>query len=100
MLAHTLGIIGKLVKDLSHLAVSFSRPKKDIVAIEVHHGERKAVAALRTVRTIINNLVIGVTRGFKYKMRYVYAHFPINLNVETNKETGLCEVEIRYALDI
>ncbi len=28
-------------------------------------------------------------------MRYVYAHFPINVNIEKNKETGLFEVEIR-----
>ena len=30
-------------------------------------------------------------------MRYVYAHFPINVNLDQNKETGLYEVEIRYA---
>ncbi|KAK2855735.1 hypothetical protein FQN49_004896 [Arthroderma sp. PD_2] len=89
---------GKLVKDLSHLAVCFSRPKKDVIAIEVHHGGRKAVATLRTVRTIINNLIIGVTRGFKYKMRYVYAHFPINVNIETGKESGAVELEIRNFL--
>ncbi|KAF3480298.1 Glutaredoxin domain protein [Arthroderma uncinatum] len=89
---------GKLVKDLSHLAVCFSRPKKDTIAIEVHHGGRKAVATLRTVRTIINNLIIGVTRGFKYKMRYVYAHFPINVNIETSKESGAVELEIRNFL--
>ena len=29
-------------------------------------------------------------------MRYVYAHFPINVNIDKNKETGLYEVEIRY----
>jgi hypothetical protein len=29
-------------------------------------------------------------------MRYVYAHFPINVNVDKNNETGLFEVEIRY----
>jgi large subunit ribosomal protein L9e len=40
-------------------------------------------------------MIIGVTKGFKYKMRYVYAHFPINVNIEKNKETGLFEVEIR-----
>ena len=31
-------------------------------------------------------------------MRYVYAHFPINVNIEKNKETGLYEVEIRYEI--
>jgi large subunit ribosomal protein L9e len=89
--------IGKLTKDLSHIAVTFGRPDKDIISIELHHGVRKGVATLRTVRTIINNLIIGVTRGFLYKMRYVYAHFPINVNIETNNETGVHEVEIRYA---
>ncbi|AEO54291.1 hypothetical protein MYCTH_2313759 [Thermothelomyces thermophilus ATCC 42464] len=86
---------GKLTKDLSHIAVNFSVVKKNVIGIEIHHGSRKNVAALRTVRTIINNLIIGVTKGFKYKMRYVYAHFPINVNVEKNKETGNWEVEIR-----
>ncbi|OAX77550.1 hypothetical protein ACJ72_08150 [Emergomyces africanus] len=72
-------------------------PKKNVLAIEIHHGARKAVASLRTVRTIINNLIIGVTRGFKYKMRFVYAHFPINVNIENNSE-GLAEVQIRNFL--
>ncbi|KAF2083497.1 ribosomal protein L6 [Saccharata proteae CBS 121410] len=89
---------GKLVKDLGHLSVSFSHPKKNVINIEMHHGARKNVAALRTVRTIINNLIIGVTKGFKYKMRYVYAHFPINVNLDKNSETGLWEVEIRNFL--
>ncbi|RKF78191.1 60S ribosomal protein L9-A [Golovinomyces cichoracearum] len=86
---------GKLCKSLDHLAVNFSQPKKDVIKIELHHGARKNVATLRTVRTIINNLIIGVTKGFKYKMRYVYAHFPINVNIDQNNDTGLYEVEIR-----
>jgi large subunit ribosomal protein L9e len=80
------------------LAVNFSHPKKDIINIELHHGARKNVATLRTVRTLINNLIVGVTKGFRYKMRYVYAHFPINVNVDKNSETGLYEVEIRYVI--
>ena len=83
------------MKNLQHLAVGFVQTKPDTIQIEIHHGVRKQIAALRTVRTIINNLIIGVTRGFKYKMRYVYAHFPINVNLDKNKETGLWEVEIR-----
>lgn len=86
---------GKLTKNLNHLAVNFTQPRNELIKIELHHGSRKNVATLRTVRTIINNLIIGVTKGFKYKMRYVYAHFPINVNVDQNKDTGLYEVEIR-----
>ena len=87
---------GKLVKNMQHLAVGFSHPSKNQILIELHHGARKNVATLRTVKTLINNLIVGVTKGFKYKMRYVYAHFPINVNVDKNKETDLFEIEIRY----
>ena len=69
-----------------------------MINIELHHGVRKNVATLRTVKTIIENLIIGVTKGYKYKMRYVYAHFPINVNIEKNNETGLYEVDIRNFL--
>jgi|ERR1700722_18504189 large subunit ribosomal protein L9e len=89
---------GKLVKDLQHVAVTFGRPSKNVISIELHHGARKGIATLRTVRSIINNMITGVIRGFKYKMRYVYAHFPINVNIDKNSETGLTEVEIRYEL--
>ncbi|KAF1826547.1 ribosomal protein L6 [Dissoconium aciculare CBS 342.82] len=89
---------GKLTKDLGHLAVAFSHPEKNIINIELHHGSRKNVATLRTVRSLINNMIIGVTKGFKYKMRYVYAHFPINVNLSKQDDTGLYEVEIRNFL--
>ena len=85
---------GKLSKDLSHLAVNFGRPKKNIITIEIHHGNRKNVATLRTVRTLINNLIVGVTKGYKYKMRYVYAHFPINCIIQD----GGAKLEIRNFL--
>ncbi|KAL7271555.1 60S ribosomal protein L9B [Rhizina undulata] len=92
---HVTGPRGKLVKDLKHLAVSFIRRAPNTIEIALHHGIRKQVAALRTVRSLIENMITGVTKGFKYKMRYVYAHFPINVNIETDKESGLGQVEIR-----
>lgn len=79
------------------MAVCFSHPTSDLITIQMHHGSRKGVATLRTVRSIINNMIIGVTRGYKYKMRYVYAHFPINVNLDKD-EQGLATVEIRNFL--
>ncbi|KAK6510456.1 60S ribosomal protein L9B [Arthrobotrys conoides] len=87
---------GKLVRDFKHINISFTqRPGKPIIDISLHHGNRKNIAALRTVKSIVENMVTGVTKGFKYKMRYVYAHFPINVGVSKNNESGLFEVEIR-----
>lgn len=76
---------GTLTKNFRHQSVSLERdPKKNgSILLKKHHGNRKEVAAIRTVRTLINNMIIGVKYGFKYKMRYVYAYVtaraPVNL---------------------
>lgn len=41
-------------------------------------------------------MITGVTKGFKYKMRFCYAHFPIN--VTNVQEGGKNIVEIRNFL--
>lgn len=87
---------GTLNKDLKHIDVTFAKVSNKQIKITVHNGDRKHVAALRTVKSLINNLIIGVTRGFLYKMRYVYAHFPINVN--TVQKDGKNFIEIRNFL--
>ena len=53
-----------------------------LLRVEMAFGKRKQLAAIRTVCSHVTNLVKGVTKGFEYKMRLVYAHFPININIE------------------
>lgn len=62
--------------------------------LNVWFGDRKKIASLNTISSHIVNLFIGVSLGFGYKMRSVYAHFPINIEI---KEKGRL-VEIRNFL--
>ncbi|EGV64610.1 ribosomal protein L6 [Yamadazyma tenuis ATCC 10573] len=87
---------GVLNKDLKHIDVTFRKINNKQIKIIVHNGDRKHVAALRTVKSLVSNLITGVTKGYKYKMRYVYAHFPINVNII--EEEGQKYVEIRNFL--
>ncbi|KAK6201140.1 ribosomal protein L6, alpha-beta domain-containing protein [Scheffersomyces amazonensis] len=87
---------GVLNKDLKHIDVTFTKVNERAIKITVHNGDRKHVAALRTVKSLIANLITGVTKGYKYKMRYVYAHFPINVNMI--EKDGQKYVEIRNFL--
>ncbi|CAO3645631.1 unnamed protein product [Cunninghamella blakesleeana] len=86
---------GTLFKNLRHLniEIKFASKNKKLV-IAAYHGTRKHVACIRTVRSLIHNLIIGVTKGYEYKMRLVYAHFPINVIINNDGK----DVEIRNFL--
>jgi len=87
---------GTLTKNVRHVDMDIRvvPGKTQKVTFAVWQGGRKHVACLRTIRTMINNMVTGVTKGFQYKMRAVYAHFPINCIIQDDGAA----VEIRNFL--
>lgn len=54
------------------------------VKVDLWFATRKQLACVRTIISHIENMFIGVTRGFEYKMRFVYSHFPINVTLNGN----------------
>jgi len=86
---------GTLVQDLRHLPVDIKQSEDGkTITVERWFTAGKMAASIRTVCSHLDNMIIGVTKGFKYKMRFVYAHFPINVAI-TKGDT--C-VEIRNFL--
>jgi len=87
---------GKLEKNVRHINMDIQliKGKENKVTLAVWQGGRKHVACLRTIKSLIENMVTGVTKGFRYKMRLVYAHFPINCIIQE----GGTMVEIRNFL--
>merc|ERR1711865_509885 len=92
-----MGPRGKLSKNFSHLSLDMYMTEEDgamVLTVDVWNSKSKTMAALRTCVSLVRNMVVGVTKGFRYKMRMVYAHFPININFEKKGEI----VEIRNFL--
>uniref|UniRef100_A0A183C221 Large ribosomal subunit protein uL6 n=1 Tax=Globodera pallida TaxID=36090 RepID=A0A183C221_GLOPA len=85
---------GALKRDFRHLSIEIVREGSKMLRVRKWFGVRKELAAIRTVCSHIENMIKGVTVGFRYKMRSVYAHFPINITLQ---EKGTV-IEIRNFL--
>ncbi|KAF8358443.1 rpl-9 [Pristionchus pacificus] len=93
-IVHVTGPRGTLRSDFRHLYMEMERVGKNQLRVRKWFGTRKEISAIRTVCTHINNMVKGVTKGYRYKMRSVYAHFPINVSMQDAGRT----IEIRNFL--
>ncbi|XP_052186233.1 60S ribosomal protein L9-like [Diospyros lotus] len=90
---------GKLTRNFKHLNLDFhlitdEATGKKQLKVEAWFGSRKATAAIRTALSHVQNLITGVTKGYRYKMRFVYAHFPINASIPNSSKA----IEIRNFL--
>lgn len=76
---------GTLTRDFKHIScdmrVTGSKERKQYVRVDLWYASRKQLACVRTVCSHIENLFTGVIKGFMYKMRFVYSHFPINVTL-------------------
>jgi len=88
-----VGPRGTLTRSFKHLNCDLQvvgEGKK--IRLDLWFATRKQLACVRTMMSHIDNMFVGTTQGYCYKMRFVYSHFPINVTLTGN------EVEIRNFL--
>merc|ERR1719236_205097 len=86
---------GTLKRDFRHLPIELWLDNAGTtVRARMYFAKSKQISMLRSVCSHIQNLFDGVEKKFIYKMRLVYAHFPINANITNGGKT----VEIRNFL--
>ena len=74
---------GSLTKDLGHLQLDFRVNTKFSTFFAVRwFGTKLSIATLNTALSHVKNMCVGVTKGYKFKLRFAYAHFPINVAVD------------------
>lgn len=77
---------GEVVKDFSHAKGVGIRVEENKVIVEAFMADRKLKALVGTIAAHIRNMITGVTKGYRYKLKVIYSHFPVTVVVdEKNK---------------
>jgi len=77
------GAKGTLTRNFSEAPVSILQEGKT-VKVQANWPRKTEAAVVGTVSSHIHNMIIGVTRGFTYKLKIVFSHFPISVKVKEN----------------
>ena len=72
---------GKVVKDFNKIPVTISIADKKIV-IKPYGRRKKDLAVTNTSRSIVRNMIKGVLNGYTYKLKIIFAHFPISIKIK------------------
>ncbi|MGC9345854.1 MAG: 50S ribosomal protein L6 [Candidatus Bathyarchaeales archaeon] len=75
------GVKGTLTRDFSHAPVSIELDGKNI-RIWAEWPRKREAALVGTICSHIQNMITGVVKGFTYKLKIVFSHFPISVKVK------------------
>merc|ERR1711907_130472 len=72
---------GVLTKSFRHMSVDMYMPTEKSLVVEKWWASSKELSVIKTVTSHVQNMIDGVTKGFRYRMKMVYAHFPTNAQI-------------------
>jgi large subunit ribosomal protein L6 len=78
------GSKGELKRNFKQKAIRILKDDGKIV-LEAQFPKKRDKAMLGTIKSHINNMITGLTDGFTYKMKIVYAHFPMTVKIVESK---------------
>ena len=75
------GPLGEIERNFYFSAISITHRNNKII-IEAPWPDKKRSALVGTLKSHIENMIIGVLKGFTYKLKIVFAHFPISVKIQ------------------
>ncbi len=75
------GAKGMVERDFSHIPVSISAENNN-VRVWAEWPRKKEAALVGTIFSHIQNMITGVQKGYTYKLKIVFSHFPISVKVQ------------------
>lgn len=77
---------GDITKDFSHVRGIKVRINDNEIIFSTNFPKSETLALIKTVVSIINNLIKGVQTNYKYVCKIAYSHFPCTVEVKTDKK--------------
>jgi len=74
------GAKGTLARDFSDAPVHIGLDGNDVI-VSANWPRKRETALVGTISSHIQNMITGVTKGFTYKLKIVFSHFPISVKV-------------------
>ena len=71
---------GELKRSLIYPGVTIKKEGSKLIVVSTT-ANRREKAVVYTYAAHIKNMLTGVTKGFRYKMKIVFSHFPITVKV-------------------
>jgi len=75
------GAKGTLTRDFRHAPISMELNDK-ILRIWAEWPRKKEASLVGTIYSHVQNMITGVKKGFTYKLKVVFSHFPITVKVQ------------------
>jgi len=75
------GVKGALTRDFSYVPISIEGNGKT-VRVWAEWPRKKEAALVGTIYSHIQNMITGVEKGFSYKLKIVFSHFPVSVKVQ------------------
>ncbi|MGN6623246.1 MAG: 50S ribosomal protein L6 [Candidatus Nitrosocosmicus sp.] len=75
------GPFGLVKKDFTKIPAIIDLQDGKII-IKSQGNRKKDFALVNTIQSIINNMIKGSTKGFTYRLKIVFAHFPISVKIK------------------
>lgn len=78
------GKLGKVKKDFTKLPATVT-VEGNKITIKPYGTRKRDLAVTNTARSVITGMIKGVEKGYTYKLKIIFAHFPISVKVKSKE---------------
>ena len=78
------GTNGELTYDFGHAGLNMGF-QENTLRVWAENPRRRQAALVKTIASHVTNMIKGVTVGFTYRLKIVFIHFPLTINIQRDK---------------